>query len=130
MQQVKAVIGRDHYKTILYSDTNNQLADEPLSVGGTDMGFSPDELLASSLAACTAITVRMYADRKKMDLDQIEVNVSVGWNNETAQTNMIKTIRFVGNITDEEKERLIVIAGKCPTHKMLSNPVTITTVTL
>jgi putative redox protein len=130
MQQVKAVIGRDHYKTILYSDTNNQLADEPLSVGGTDMGFSPDELMASSLAACTAITVRMYADRKKMDLDQIEVNVSVGWNTETAQTNMIKTIRFVGNITDEEKERLIVIAGKCPTHKMLSNPVTITTVTL
>jgi putative redox protein len=130
MQQVKAVIGRDHYKTILYSDTNSQLADEPLSVGGTDMGFSPDELMASSLAACTAITVRMYADRKKMDLDQIEVNVSVEWNNDTAQTNMIKTIRFVGNITDEEKERLIVIAGKCPTHKMLSNPVTITTVTL
>jgi putative redox protein len=130
MQQVKAVIGRDHYKTILYSDTNSQLADEPLSVGGTDMGFSPDELMASSLAACTAITVRMYADRKKMDLDQVEVNVSVEWNNDTAQTNMIKTIRFVGNITDEEKERLIVIAGKCPTHKMLSNPVTITTVTL
>jgi putative redox protein len=130
MQQVKAVIGRDHYKTILYSDTNSQVADEPLSVGGSDLGFSPDELLASSLAACTAITVRMYADRKNMDLDQIEVNVSVEWNKETAGTSLVKTIRFVGNISDEEKERLIVIAGKCPTHKMLSNPITITTVTV
>ncbi len=130
MQQVKAVIGRDHYKTFLYSDTNTQVADEPLSVGGTDLGFSPDELLASSLASCTAITIRMYADRKKMDLEKIEVNVSVEWNKEIGQTNFIKTIQFEGNISDEEKERLIVIAGKCPTHKMLSNPITITTVSL
>ena len=130
MQQVKAIIGRDHYKTFLHSDTNNQLADEPVSAGGTDMGFSPDELLASSLAACTAITVRMYADRKNFDVDQIEVNVSVEWNKEMGQTNFIKTLRFTGNITEEEKQRLTFIAGKCPTHKMLSNPVTITTVTL
>ncbi len=127
MQKVTATIRQDHYKTVLQSDTNTQLADEPVSVGGTDQGFSPDELLASSLAACTAITLRMYADRKKYPLEQIEVTVSVEWDKVNNKTVMYKTLQFTGNLQPEEIQRLRDIADKCPTHKSLLNPIEIIT---
>ncbi len=127
MQEVTAIIGRDQYKTTVHSDTNRMIADEPLSVGGTDQGFSPEELLASALAVCSAITMRMYADRKQIAVDQIEVNVSVKWDKNINETIMIKNIHFTGNISPEEKEKLLLIASKCPTHKMLQHPVQIIT---
>jgi putative redox protein len=127
MQKVTAIIQKDHYKTVLQSDTNTILADEPASVGGTDLGFSPDELLASALAACTAITLRMYADRKNYSLEQIEVTVSVHWDKEKNITVMHKTLHFTGNLKPEEIKRLKDIADKCPTHKVLLNPVEIVT---
>jgi putative redox protein len=127
MQKVTATIHQDHYKTVLQSDTNSFLADEPVSVGGTDQGFSPDELLASSLAACTAITLRMYADRKKYPLEQIDVTVSVEWDKVNNKTVMQKTLQFTGNLQPEEIQRLRDIADKCPTHKALLNPIEIKT---
>ena len=127
MQKVTATIRQDHYKTVLQSDTNTFFADEPVSVGGTDQGFSPDELLASSLAACTAITLRMYADRKKYPLEQIEVTVSVEWDKVNNKTVMYKTLQFTGNLQPEEIQRLRDIADKCPTHKSLLNPIEIKT---
>lgn len=127
MQSVTATILQDHYKTVIKSDTNTQLADEPPSMGGTDQGFSPDELLASSLAACTAITLRMYADRKKYSLEKIEVKVSVEWDKAGNKTVMQKTLQFTGNLQPEEIQRLRDIADKCPTHKALLNPIEINT---
>jgi putative redox protein len=127
MQKVTATILRDHYKTVLQSDTNTILADEPASVGGTDQGFSPDELLASALAACTAITLRMYADRKKYPLEKIDVTVSVHWDKENNRTIMQKNLHFTGNLQPDEVQRLRDIADKCPTHKVLLNPVEILT---
>jgi putative redox protein len=125
MQKVKATIISDHYKTVLQSDTNQILADESVSVGGRDLGFSPDELLASSLAACTAITLRMYADRKKYQLEQIVITVSLDWDKVNNKTVMHKTLQFTGNLLPEEIQRLKVIADKCPTHKILLNPIEI-----
>ncbi len=127
MQKVTASILQDHYKTLLQSDTNSILADEPVSVGGTDLGFSPDELLASALAACTAITLRMYADRKKYPLEKIDVTVSVEWDKVSNKTIMQKTLHFTGNLQPEELKRLRDIADKCPTHKVLLNPIEIVT---
>ncbi len=127
MQKVTASILQDHYKTLLQSDTNSILADEPVSVGGTDLGFSPDELLASALAACTAITLRMYADRKKYPLEKIDVTVSVEWDKVSNKTIMQKTLHFTGNLQPEELQRLRDIADKCPTHKVLLNPIEIVT---
>ncbi len=127
MQSVKATIGKDHYKTIVKSDTNMLIADEPRNVGGADLGFSPDELLASSLAVCTVITVRMYADRKHWNLDGVEVTVSVEWHREQARTTMTKEIQLKGNLTAEERQRLLEISAKCPTHKALQNPIDIET---
>ena len=64
MAEVKGVIHDRHYVTHLSAGSNLVTADEPLANGGTDAGFSPTELLCSALAACTCITLRMYADRK------------------------------------------------------------------
>jgi putative redox protein len=127
MQKVTATILRDHYKTVLQSDTNTILADEPAAAGGTDQGFSPDELLASALAACTAITLRMYADRKNYPLEKLDVTVSVHWDKENSKTVMHKTLHFTGDLKPDEIQRLRDIADKCPTHKVLLNPVEIVT---
>jgi putative redox protein len=127
MQKVYAMIGKDKYRTIIKSETNHIIADEPAGVGGKDLGFSPDELLASSLAACTAITLRMYADRKQYQLDSVEVTVSVEWNKTTSTTNFRKVLKFNGNLNEEELGRLKDISDKCPTHRAMQNPMTITT---
>jgi putative redox protein len=127
MQTVKASIGREHYKTILQSDTNQIMADEPKELGGTDLGFSPDELMAASLAACTAITLRMYADRKQFPLDHAEVEVTVHWDKQERKTLLRKTLRFTGDLTAEQRQRLREIADKCPTHVAMLSPISIQT---
>ncbi len=127
MQKVTATILRDHYKTILRSDTNQAIADEPVQVGGADLGFSPDELLGSALAACTAMTLRMYADRKQYRLEEVEVVVSVQWDKQARRTTLKKSIRFTGDLAPDEIQRLREIADKCPTHLSLTNPIDIET---
>lgn len=127
MQWVKASIGKDKYKTLVKSDTNMLIADEPKSVGGSDLGFSPDELLAASLAVCTVVTVRMYADRKHWKLDAIELTVTIQWDKERALTHMRKEILLKGDLLPEERQRLLEISERCPTHKMLQNPIHIST---
>jgi putative redox protein len=127
MQKVTATIGRDRFRTVLKSETNQILADEPVAQGGTDQGFSPDELLASALAACTAITLRMYADRKQYRLEQVEVDVSVQWDKQERRTLIKKLLHFTGELSEAEILRLRDIADKCPTHVLLSNPISIET---
>ena len=76
MANVTAKIDQAHYATTLKSGLHQIIADEPLEEGGTDLGFSPDELLAAALSACTSITLRMYADRKAWPLESVEVDVN------------------------------------------------------
>jgi putative redox protein len=127
MQTITASISRDHFRTVLKSATNEIIADEPTALGGTDQGFSPDELLASALAACTAITLRMYADRKLYALDRIDVSVSVHWDKQERRSVLRKTLSFEGNLRQEEIDRLREIADKCPTHVLLTHPIQIET---
>jgi putative redox protein len=127
MPQVKATIGKDHYATTIQAGSNQILADEPISLGGTDQGFSPDELLASALAACTLITLRMYADRKQYALERINVTISVEWNKEERRSVFRKILSFEGSLQPEEVVRLREIADKCPTHVLLSSPIEILT---
>jgi putative redox protein len=101
------------------------IADEPEEKGGTDTGPSPTELLALSLAACTAITLEMYADRKGWDVGQLEVEVDYELGKGELATRYDIVIRLPSDLSDEQVERLRVIAGKCPVHRALTGDVEI-----
>jgi putative redox protein len=124
---VNAITKREKYKTIISSETNQLIADEPIADGGTDLGFSPVELLAGALASCTSITLRMYADRKEWNIDEIKVDVQFSRDTTTNSTSFQRTISYVGNLETAQEERLIAIANACPVHKTLSGTISIET---
>ena len=125
---VTAIIGKDHYRTELLTSGYTIIADEPEEVGGSNLGPAPGEFLMISLASCTAITLRMYADRKKWSVDKIRVEVA----SEKVDTKTLfkREISFEGALDDDQRKRLLQIANSCPVHKTLSNPIEIQTVLL
>jgi putative redox protein len=122
---VTAIIGKEHYKTELIASSKSLVADEPEEVGGTDQGPAPGEFLMMALASCTAITVRMYADRKKMPLDKIRVEVT--FEKQQFKSVFTRDVYLEGELSEEDRQRLLEIAEKCPVHKTLSNPIEIET---
>lgn len=127
--KILAGIGHEHYVTKLSMRGHLLVADEPIDNGGRDAGPTPTELVLSGLAACTASTLRMYIDRKDWDVERIDLELSIQTEKtETGQLSRIdRVINFTGNITDEQRARLLEIADKCPVHKLLTNPVEIKT---
>jgi putative redox protein len=101
------------------------IADVATSLGGNDVGPDPHQILKMSLAACTAITLQMYAQRKQMDLQDINVEVNIL--SEGKETQLSRRIHFTGNLSAEDKARLLEIAGKCPIHRLLESQVHIAT---
>ena len=101
------------------------VVDEPADSGGADEGPSPTRLLAASLAACTAITVEMYAERKGWDVGAMEVDVETTYEGH-APVRFEVTLRPTSQLSDEQMAKLRVIAGKCPVHKALTGDVTVT----
>jgi len=99
------------------------VADEPPEHGGDDEGPSPQELLAASLASCTAVTIEMYAKRKRWDLGPVEVQCEYMPAERGCPTKFSLKLRLGGNCTDEQIERLRVIAAKCPVHRTLEGEV-------
>lgn len=122
---VRAVIGNDRYRTELTVSGKTVIADEPEDLGGTNLGPAPGEFLMISLASCTAITLRMYADRKQWPVTQIQVEVAM--EKVEATTVFQREIFLAGELTDEQRERLLQIANACPVHKTLINPIQIDT---
>jgi putative redox protein len=114
---IKANIGQTQYRIALDNGRHNFFGDEPLQVGGTDTAPAPDEYLEAALASCTAITLRMYANRKEWAIEQIEVRVQL--ERKEGQTFFTRTIKITGNIQETEKERLLQIAKACPVSKTL-----------
>ena len=98
-------------------------SDEPPSHGGEDTGPSPQELLAASLASCTAITMEMYAQRKGWDIGDVEVAVDYTPAERGTPTRFNLVMRFPDSLSDEQVERLQVIAAKCPVHRTLDGEV-------
>ena len=116
MARISSTIKTEPYRVEIQSPSGNiVVADEPVEKGGKDSGFSPKELLAAALAACTSATVRMYADRKE-------------WHEATNNTLITRRIEFLGNLDEEQRRRLLAVANACPVHKILSNPVEIKTI--
>lgn len=128
MDKVSSSIKTDLYKIEIRSPSGNVLiADEPLDLGGKDLGFSPKELLIAALAACTSATLRMYADRKQWDLQEVKIDLDLDRNDSENKTHINRKIRLIGNLDEEQHARLLDIANKCPIHKILSNPIGIHT---
>ena len=97
--------------------------DEPIDQGGDDGGPSPQELLAASLASCTAVTMEMYADRKGWDLGPVEVECEFTPAERGCPTKFTLTLRLPSDLSDEQVQRLKVIATKCPVHRTLDGEV-------
>jgi len=127
--KILAGIGHEHYVTKLSMRGHLLVADEPVDNGGKDAGPTPSELVLAGLAACTASTLRMYIDRKDWEVERIDLELSIQTEKtETGQISRIdRVINITGNITDEQKARLLEIADKCPVHRLLTNPIEIKT---
>lgn len=113
------------YKTIITASGHSLIADEPLSEGGGNTGPNPYEYLLSALGVCTAITVRMYANRKEWPLEKVAVELELI--KQENKTEIIRNVTVFGNLSDEQKERLLKIANACPVHKILTQPISIST---
>ncbi|HVO90752.1 MAG TPA: OsmC family protein [Casimicrobiaceae bacterium] len=113
------------------SDTRGHgwAADEPPDKGGTDTGPMPEELLAGSLAACTALTLRLYARRKQWRLDDVTVDVRFDAATPTPEgaVEISREIALHGELDDAQRARLIEIAQRCPIHRVLTASVRIAT---
>jgi putative redox protein len=98
-------------------------ADEPEANGGDDTGPSPQELLAASLASCTAITVEMYAGRKGWDIGDVSVDVDYEPAQRGSPTKFKMILNLPKELPEEQRERLMQIAAKCPVHRTLEGEV-------
>ena len=128
MATITSHIGKEKYKITITSLSGNVLiADEPEDAGGKNLGFSPNELLASALAACTSATLRMYADRKEWDLQEVKLDVTLDYNKEAGQTVINRSITLIGQLDEAQRERLLAVANACPVHKILTNTIEIRT---
>ena len=95
------------------------IVDEPEDNGGGDQGPTPTELLAASLASCTAITIEMYADRKGWDLGEVEVTADFAEATADDAAKFKVDIKSPAQLTDEQRDRILTIAHKCPVHRAL-----------
>lgn len=121
----QAITGRTKYQTIINSGNHTTFTDEPESENGTDTAMPPFSLLMASLASCTSITLRMYIDRKMWVVDEIKVDVEMF--SIEGGTMFERRISFTGDLTDEQRERLELIADKCPVHKILVGDIMVDT---
>ena len=134
---VTATVGASGYRTEIAAGRHSLVADEPESVGGTDEGPTPYDLLAAALGACTTMTLRMYADRKGWPLEGVEVglrhsrvHVDDGEQCEGRPVRMDqleRTLRLDGELDEAQRRRLREIADKCPVHRTLEAGVRVTT---
>jgi putative redox protein len=101
------------------------VVDEPVASGGTDTGPSPTRLLAAGLAACTAVTIEMYAERKGWNVGQVEVDADVAYDGH-APSSFDVTVKLPGELTQAQRERLLEIAHKCPVHRVIRGETAVT----
>src|ERR671937_473577 len=95
--------------------------DDPEEAGGADEGPSPTRAVGAALAACAAITIEMYADRKDWDLRDVRADVDMEYRDRYVPRSFDVTLHVAGDLSEEQIERLRVIAAKCPIHRMLAH---------
>ncbi len=119
--------GQGRYQQEVIVGEHRLLADEPVSVGGADAGPAPLEFVMAGLGACTSMTVRMYAERKGIPLTRISVSLSHDRVKVASipRDRIVRKITLEGDLTVEQRARLLEIANKCPVHKALEQPLVI-----
>lgn len=133
-----SVVARTHidsFVTPMIAAGHELLADEPIGVGGSGMGPSPYDFLAAALASCTSMTLKMYASRKKLDLNAISVAVThskihaedcVDCETKSGKIDELhRIITLDGNLSEAESQRLLEIADRCPVHRTLHGEISI-----
>lgn len=121
----------------IFTQQHRLVSDEPVEQGGADSGANPYELLLAALGSCTSMTLRMYANHKKLDLEAIEVTLRHSRvhlddcetcdDKNTLVDKIDREIKLVGRLDDDQRKRLLEIADKCPVHKTLVNEIVIET---
>ena len=129
--------GNDGFRTEIMANGHSLVADEPLAVGGSNTGPTPYNLLAAALAACTGMTLRMYADRKKWQLEGVTVRITHSKVHATdcreceerdgKIDHLYRELEFEGDLDDSQRRRLVEIANRCPVHRTLESDVKIET---
>ncbi|MFH6994052.1 OsmC family protein [Flavobacterium sp. FlaQc-48] len=128
METISAQIDTRLYRTEITSASGNIIiADEPQEMGGKNLGFSPSELLASSLASCTLITLRMYINRKQWDVSEINIKVDFERDADKNVSLFTRKIEITGEVDQTQRQRLETIANSCPIHKTLTHAIEIKT---
>ena len=125
MRKVESQFGEGPLQQKLSTGDLHFLSDAEVSKGGDGTGPSPHEYLGAALAACTSMTLKMYASRKAMSLENAIVIVDIERVDDVEK--FTRDIQLIGNLSVEEKERLIEIANKCPIHKALEGQIQIKT---
>ncbi len=126
-------IVEDNFTTSIQTKNHTLIADEPEDIGGSNFGPSPYEYLNAGLAACTVMTLKMYAERKKWDLQEVYVylthsrkhsdDVDIEVDRPKYLDHISKKLKFVGNLDDEQIKRLKEISARCPVHRTLESEV-------
>jgi putative redox protein len=122
---MKATVRRDErtFRHTVQVREHQLTVDEPLDSGGEDAGPDPQELLAVSLASCSAITMEMYAARKGWDIGHVEVDVEYKPAERGCPTKFELVLRLGDELPEEQVQRLLTIAAKCPVHRVLDGEV-------
>lgn len=125
MRKVESQFGEGPLQQKLTTGDLHFLSDAYVSNGGNSSGPTPHEYLAAALAACTSMTLKMYAGRKSIQLDNAIVTVDIERVEDVES--FTRDVHLIGNLSNEEKDRLLDIANKCPIHKALTGRIQIKT---
>ncbi|SFJ68754.1 OsmC family protein [Myroides guanonis] len=123
MKTLNASIKNTPFKTEINTEDHVIYADEPVELGGENTAPSPFELLVASLASCTLITLKMYANRKEWEIKEIKLKIEYDEESKKIQ----RVIELIGANSEVNKERMLLIANKCPIHKLLESVLNIKT---
>lgn len=127
IKRTRISLGATDYTTQVTMRTHSVVLDEPIDKGGVDEGAAPSEVLLAALGSCTAITMKMYANRKGWAVEGIDIDMELERVTERGATTTFirEKINIKGDLSQEQLDRMMVIGKKCPVHKTLTSPVEI-----